>query len=97
MTAYGFGEYHTIRDFPICGRATYLHMRKRKWLYRGAGEIFSYDCDASEFDGTRLNAEFAAFLKRKSVTYPTAERLFSDCVTSLCVSLFRLRVNHPKQ
>ena len=26
-------------------------------------EIFSYDWDVSEFDGTRLNAEFVAFLK----------------------------------
>lgn len=63
VTAYGFGEYHTVRDFPIRGRATYLHVRKRKWLDRGTGEIFSYDWDVSEFDGTRLNAEFVAFLK----------------------------------
>lgn len=63
VVAYGFGEYHTIQDFPIRGRATYLHVRKRKWLDRGTGEIFSYDWDVSEFDGTRLNAEFVAFLK----------------------------------
>lgn len=59
----GFGEYHTIRDFPIRGRATYLHVRKRKWLDKTTGETFSYDWDVSEFDGTRLNAEFVAFLK----------------------------------
>lgn len=63
ITAYGFGEYHTIQDFPIRGRATYFHVRKRKWLDRDSGEIFSYDWDISEFDGTRLNAEFVAFLK----------------------------------
>ena len=63
IIAYGFGDYHTIQDFPIRGRATYLHVRKRKWLDRDNGEIFSYDWDVSEFDGTRLNAEFVAFLK----------------------------------
>lgn len=63
IIAYGFGEYHEIRDFPIRGRATYLHVRKRKWLDKSSGEIFSYDWDLSEFDSTRLNAEFVAFLK----------------------------------
>lgn len=63
VTAYGFGEYHTVQDFPIRGRATYLHVRKRRWLDKDTGEVFSYSWDVSEFDGTRLNAEFVAFLK----------------------------------
>ena len=63
IIAYGFGEYHTIQDFPLRGRATYLHVRKRKWLDKSSGEIFSYDWDLSEFDSTRLNAEFVSFLK----------------------------------
>ena len=63
IISYGFGDYHTIRDFPIRGRATYLHARKHKWLDKTSGELFSYDWDVSEFDGTRLNAEFVAFLK----------------------------------
>ena len=63
IIAYGFGEYHVIRDFPIRGRATYLHVRKRKWQDKSSGEIFSYDWDLSEYDSTRLNAEFVAFLK----------------------------------
>mgnify|MGYP000535477549 CR=1 FL=1 len=63
VIAYGFGEYHEIRDFPIRGRATYLHARKRKWLDNETGEIFSYDWDLSEHDRTRLNSEFVAFLK----------------------------------
>jgi len=61
--SYGFGEYRAIQDFPIRGRATYLHVRKRKWLDKDTGEIFSYGWDLSEFDETRLNAEFVAFLK----------------------------------
>ena len=63
IIAYGFGEYHAIRDFPIRGCATYLHVRKRKWPDKPNGEIFSYDRDFSEYDGTRLNTEFVAFLK----------------------------------
>ena len=63
VISHGFGDYHVIQDFPIRGRATYLHVRKRKWLDKETGEIFSYDWDLSEFDETRLNAEFVAFLK----------------------------------
>ena len=63
VVAYGFGSYHVIQDFPIRGRATYLHVRKRKWLDKESGEIFSYDWELSEYDHTRLNSEFVAFLK----------------------------------
>ena len=59
----GFGDYHTIQDFPLRGRSTFFHVRKRKWLDKSTGEVFSYEWDISEFDGTRLNAEFVAFLK----------------------------------
>ncbi len=61
VISHGFGDYRTIRDFPIRGRATYLHVRKRRWLDKETGELFSYEWDVSEYDGTRLNAEFVAF------------------------------------
>ena len=63
VISYGFGEYHNIQDYPIRGRATWLHVRKRKWLDKTTGEIFSYNWDLSEYDGTQLNEEFALFLK----------------------------------
>ena len=63
VISHGFGEYRVIQDFPIRGRSTYLHVRKRKWLDKDTGEIFSYDWELSEFDETRLNSEFVAFLK----------------------------------
>lgn len=63
VISHGFGDYHVIQDFPIRGRATYLHVRKRKWLDKDTCEIFSYEWDLSEFDETRLNAEFVSFLK----------------------------------
>ena len=63
VISHGFGEYVVIQDFPLRGRATHLHVRKRKWLDKSTGEVFSYDWDLSEYDRTRLNAEFVAFLK----------------------------------
>ena len=63
IISYGFSEYHTIQDFPIRGRGTYLHVRKRKWLDKSSGEIFSYTWELSEYERTRLNAEFVSFLK----------------------------------
>lgn len=63
VIAYGFGDYKVIQDFPIRGRATFLHVRKRKWLDKDTGEVFSYDWDLSTYDETRLNAEFVSFLK----------------------------------
>lgn len=63
VIAYGFGECHNIQDYPIRGRSTWLHVRKRKWLDKTTGEIFSYNWDLSEYDSTQLNEEFALFLK----------------------------------
>ena len=51
IISYGFGDYRTIQDYPIRGRATYLHVRKRKWFDKATGEIFSYDWDVSDFSG----------------------------------------------
>ena len=42
---------------------------KRKWLDKSSNEIFSYDWDLSEFDGTRLNSEFVSFLKEGAWIY----------------------------
>ena len=63
VISYGFADYHCIQDFPIRGRATYLHVRKRKWLDQDTGEIFSYEWELSEYDETHLNSEFVSFLK----------------------------------
>lgn len=42
---YGFTGYKTIQDFPIRGRSVYLHVRRRKWIDRSTGEIFTYEYD----------------------------------------------------
>lgn len=59
----GYTDYCTIQDHMTRGRATYLHLRKCKWLDKSTGEIFSYDIDYEAEDGTLLSRELVAFLK----------------------------------
>ena len=59
---YGFTEERVIQDFPIRGKAVYLHVRRRKWRDTEDGGVFTYDYDLTE-EGTRLTPEFVAFLK----------------------------------
>ena len=59
---YGFTDERVIQDFPIRGKAVYLHVRRRKWRDTADGSIFTYDFEMAE-EGTRLTPEFVAFLK----------------------------------
>ena len=59
----GYTDYCTIQDHLTRGRQTYLHLRKCKWLDKSTGEIFSYDIDYPNEDGTTLTRELVAFLK----------------------------------
>lgn len=63
VRSYGFTDYKTIQDFPIRGRSVYLHVRRRKWIDRSTGEIFTYDLDDLTESGSKLTPEFVAFLK----------------------------------
>lgn len=63
IVAKGYTDYVVIQDYPLRGRPVFLHMRKNKWLNKLTGEIFSYDLELPNEDGTRLSAEFVAFLK----------------------------------
>ena len=47
IISYGFGEYRTIQDYPIRGRATYLHVRKRKSSISYSSELCSKCFDFS--------------------------------------------------
>lgn len=60
---YGFTEAKTLQDFPIRGRGVYLHVRRRKWIDRSTGEIFTYSYEDLTESGTKLSPEFVAFLK----------------------------------
>lgn len=59
---YGFTDERVIQDFPIRGKAVYLHVRRRKWRDTEDGSIFTYDYELAE-EGSRLTPEFVAFLK----------------------------------
>lgn len=59
----GYTGYCTIQDHLTRGRSTYLHLRKCKWLDKETGEIFSYDIEYEQEDGTQLTKELVAFLK----------------------------------
>lgn len=63
IVARGYTEYVTIQDCPMRGRPLYLHMRKNKWWDKLSNEIFSYNLELPNEEGTRLSAEFVAFLK----------------------------------
>lgn len=60
---YGFTESKTIQDFPIRGRSVYLHVRRRKWIDRSTGEIFSYTYENLTEKGSKLSPDFVSFLK----------------------------------
>lgn len=59
----GYTDYCMIQDHLTRGRATFLHLRKCKWLNKDTGEIFSYNIDYEQEDGTRLTKELVSFLK----------------------------------
>ena len=50
---YGFTEERAIQDFPIRGKAVYLHVRRRKWRDTEDGSIFTYNYELTE-EGSRL-------------------------------------------
>ena len=62
LISYGFTDYSVLQDFPVKGKAVYLHLRRRKWLNKSSGEIITRNWDFA-FGGTRLTESFASFLK----------------------------------
>lgn len=63
IVARGYTDYVVIQDYPLRGRPVYLHMRKNKWWDKLTNEIFSYNLELPNEEGTRLSAEFVVFLK----------------------------------
>ena len=57
----GFTVPTSIQDFPLRGRAVYLHVRRREWQLP-SGEVVSNKFSLSS-DGTHYSKEFASFLK----------------------------------
>ena len=61
LTANGFYESSTIKDFPLRDRKVILHLRRRRWIDE-SGKSYSRTWDLTA-SGTRYSKEFAYFLK----------------------------------
>lgn len=73
IVARGYTDYVVIQDYPLRGRPVYLHMRKSKWWNKLTNEIFSYNLELPNEDGTRLSAEFVSFLKDEGRDHSTVD------------------------
>lgn len=62
LTSKGFFDEITVQDFPIRGKAAYLHIKRRKWVNETTGDIVFRDWNMVA-KGTRMTHEFASFLK----------------------------------
>jgi hypothetical protein len=62
LTSKGFFEEIVVQDFPIRGKAAYLHIKRRRWLNESTGNIVYRDWNIVA-KGTRMTHEFAVFLK----------------------------------
>ena len=58
----GFDEPVKIQDFPIRDKAVYIIVRRRKWIDKSTGKIYSTTWNLTA-KGTGYTSEFAAFLK----------------------------------
>ena len=61
VTSKGFKNI-TINDFPLRGRKVILLLRRRVWKIEGVKKLFKNDLSLT-LRGTKLEKEFAAFLK----------------------------------
>lgn len=58
----GFHPEIEVQDFPVRGKAVYLHIKRRRWEDKTTGKTYSRDWNLVA-TGTRITAEFGAFLK----------------------------------
>lgn len=59
----GFYEPKIVQDFPIRGKAVYLHIKRRRWRQKTDKKI-EIKADYSFIaEGSKLTAELSAFLK----------------------------------
>ena len=66
IKANGFTEEKKILDFPVRGRSTVLHVRRRRWLMADGKNAIVPLADAARiaYEGTSYSKELALFLKR---------------------------------
>lgn len=69
LVSKGFDEPVRIQDFPIRDKATYIIVRRRKWIDKSTGRVYSTNWDLTA-KGTGYTSEFAAFLKELFGSFP---------------------------
>lgn len=62
LNSKGFHEPVVFQDFPIRGKAVYLHVRRRKWQIDSNKKVISRQWNLSA-KGSRYTKDFATFLK----------------------------------
>ncbi len=62
LISYGFDKPVRVQDFPIRERGVTFVVRRRKWLEKQSGRIYSNQFDLTA-QGTSYTKEFADFLK----------------------------------
>ncbi|MDR1670902.1 MAG: hypothetical protein LBR57_00085, partial [Alistipes sp.] len=62
VISYGFTPESEVQDFPVRGKAVFLHLRRRKWQETRTGKVVSRSFEITH-RGTRLTRELVAFLK----------------------------------
>lgn len=65
LSSKGFHDEIVIQDFPIRGQHAYLHIKRRRWMNHRLKTVVSRDWNLVA-KGTRMTADFAAFLKEIS-------------------------------
>lgn len=65
LSSKGFHDEVVVQDFPIRGQHAYLHIKRRRWLNHKTNLVVSRNWDLLA-KGTRMTADFAAFLKEIS-------------------------------
>lgn len=61
----GFYDEATVQDFPIRGSQVFYHIKRRRWLLEGSGQVVHRNWDLLA-KGTRITKDFADFLKEIS-------------------------------
>ena len=69
LVSNGFDEPVRIQDFPIRDKAAYFIVRRRKWIDKQTGKVYSTNWDLTA-NGTSYTKEFAVFLKELFRQFP---------------------------
>lgn len=65
LSSKGFFDEIIVQDFPIRGQHAFLHIKRRRWMNQDTQKVVFRNWEQVA-KGTRMTADFAAFLKEIS-------------------------------